>query len=76
MVKRRKSQRFEDHLCPRLQVTDVSGETVRARYRPAQVPRSCWRASQWELSVDVKSLLREAEEEGRDGAQNVGFFFS
>jgi hypothetical protein len=25
MVKRRKSQRFEDHLCPRLQVTDVPG---------------------------------------------------
>jgi hypothetical protein len=40
MVKQRKSQCFEDHLCPRLQVTDVSGETVHARYRPARGPRS------------------------------------
>jgi hypothetical protein len=54
MVKGRKSQRFEDHLCPRLQVTDVSGVSVRVRYRPARVPRSC------ELSVGGWSLLREA----------------
>jgi predicted secreted protein len=31
MVKRRKNQRFEDHLCTLLQVTDVSGETVLVR---------------------------------------------
>jgi hypothetical protein len=35
MVKRRINQRFKDHLCPRLQVNDVSGESVRARYRAA-----------------------------------------
>jgi hypothetical protein len=38
---------------------DVSGETVRARYRPVRVPCSCWCASQWEPLVGVKSLLRE-----------------
>jgi hypothetical protein len=40
LVKRRKNQRFEDHLCPRLQGTDVSGESVHVIYRPARVPRS------------------------------------
>jgi hypothetical protein len=34
LVKWRKNQRFKDHLCPRLQGTDVSGESVRVRYRP------------------------------------------
>jgi hypothetical protein len=49
LVKRRKNQRFKDHLCPRLQGTDVSGESVCVRYRPVRVPRS-WRcASHWEL---------------------------
>jgi hypothetical protein len=33
-------QRFKDHLCPRLQGIDASGESVRVRYRPARVPRS------------------------------------
>jgi len=28
LVKRRKNQRFKDHLCPRLQITDVSGDHV------------------------------------------------
>jgi hypothetical protein len=60
MVKRRINQCFKDHLCPHLQSTDVSGESVRARYRAAQVPRSCWCARHWKLLVGVKSLLREA----------------
>jgi hypothetical protein len=29
-----KNQRFEDHLCPRLQGTDVPGESVSVIYRP------------------------------------------
>jgi hypothetical protein len=57
LLKWRKNQRFKDHLCPRLQGTDVSGESVGAIYKPARVPRSCWCASQWELLVGVKSLL-------------------
>jgi hypothetical protein len=40
LVKWRKNQCFKDRLCPRLQGTDVSGESVRVRYRPARVPRS------------------------------------
>jgi hypothetical protein len=40
LVKRRKNQRFKDHLCPRPQGTDVYGESVRVRGRPAPVPRS------------------------------------
>jgi cytochrome c5 len=63
---RRKSQRFEDHLCPRLRVTDVSGETVHAKYRPAWVPCSCWCASQWELSVGVKSLLHPSRQDAKN----------
>jgi hypothetical protein len=66
MVVRRKSQHFGHHLCPRLQVTDVSGETVCARYRPARVPRSCWCVSQWELSVGVKSLLHPSRRDAKN----------
>jgi hypothetical protein len=40
LVKRRKNRRFKDHLCPRLQDTDVSVELVRDRYKSARVPRS------------------------------------
>jgi hypothetical protein len=40
LVKRRENQCFKDHLCPRLQGTDVSGESVCVSYRPARVPRS------------------------------------
>jgi hypothetical protein len=57
LVKWRKNQRFKDHLCPRLQGTDVSGESVRVIYRPARVPRPWWCACQWELLVCVKSLM-------------------
>jgi hypothetical protein len=34
-VKQQKNQQFKNHLCPRLQGTDVSGESVHVRYRPA-----------------------------------------
>jgi hypothetical protein len=60
IVKWRKYQRFKDHLCPRLQGTNVSGESVCVRYRPAQVPRSWQCASQWELLACVESMLLQA----------------
>jgi hypothetical protein len=52
LVKRWKNQRFEGHLCPHLEGTDVSGESVRVIYRPVRIPYS-WRcAPSWTLNLD------------------------
>jgi hypothetical protein len=37
LFKRQKNQHFKDNHCPHLQGTDVSGESVRVRYRLARV---------------------------------------
>jgi hypothetical protein len=67
-----RKQRFKDHLCPHLQGTDLSGESVRVWYKPAWVPCS-WLRQAYVWHGLILQIHQYPEDEDRDGPWNAVF---